>query len=299
MPSSRGWLVISRRGLLGNAAALLAALASERARADAPSGTAQLRVPAALYVSHGAPLFMPGQDARRAELARWGAQLKKPRGIVVMTPHFAARSLSLGALGEGFAWYDLPGGLKRQLPQNLDYRSPANQGLAGQVRALLGAALPVDPERRGFDHTTWMPLLCLRPAADVPVLELCYPYVREHELLSLGQKLAPLAAEGVLLVASGGLTHNLGVDFSATETPAFATEFDAWAAERLLDGNVDALCDWRHQAPAANLAHPDDGAHFRVVLAALGVALGAGRALVTSPVQGFEGALSKRCFELG
>jgi hypothetical protein len=102
--------VISRRGLFGNAAALLAALSSERARADAPSERARdtvqpratLRAPAALYVSHGAPLFMPGQDARRAELARWGAQLKKPRGIVVMTPHFAARSLSLGALGEGF-----------------------------------------------------------------------------------------------------------------------------------------------------------------------------------------------------
>ena len=81
--------------------------------------------------------------------------------------------------------------------------------------------------------------------------------------------------------------------------PAFAAEFDAWATERLLDGNVDALCDWRHQAPAASLAHPDDGAHFRVVLAALGFALGAGRRLVTSPVQGFQGALSKRCFELG
>ena len=280
---------MKRRALLQGAAALAA---SSRALA----ADAETRSPAALYVSHGAPLFIPGQEARRVELGAWGKQLAKPRAVLVMTPHFALRTLSVGALGTGFAWYDMPGGLKRLLPQNLEYASPSNQELAAELEATLGARLPVMRERRGFDHTTWMPLLCLRPAADVPVLELCYPYVSETQLFALGQKLSPLAQQGVLFLASGGLTHNLGLDFTAP-TPAFATEFDAWATERVTAQDVDALCDWRHRAPAATLAHPDDGGHFRVLLAALGLAGSRRKAL--SPVQGFEAALSKRCFELG
>jgi 4,5-DOPA dioxygenase extradiol len=280
--------MITRRALLGGATAL-----SISAR-----GVAAERAPVALYVSHGAPLFMPGQAERRAALAAWGRQLATPRGVLVMTPHFASRTLAVGKLGEGFAWYDLPGGLKQQLPQDLAYRSPSNEQLAAQLSAALGARLPVAEERRGFDHTTWMPLLCLRPAADVPVLELCYPYVSEAQTLELGRKLAPLAREGVLFLASGGLTHNLSLDFVGA-TPAFATEFDAWATERVMNRDVDALCDWRHRAPASRLAHPDDGAHFRVVLAALGLTLAANLTSVTSPVHGFEASLSTRGFEFG
>ena len=281
--------MISRRALIGGAAALAV---NRRAVA------AELRSPAALYVSHGAPLFMPGQETRRTELAAWGQQLGKPRGIIVMTPHFAARELAVGKLGAGFAWYDLPGGLKRLLPQDLEYPTPPNDALAAQLAAAWGSRLPVAEARRGFDHTTWMPLLCLLPSAEVPVLELCYPYVSEAQTFALGQKLAPLAAQGVLFLASGGLTHNLALDFTGP-TPAFASEFDAWATEQITKRDVDALCDWRHRAPAAQLAHPDDGAHFRVVLAALGFGMGASRVSVTSPVQGFEASLSKRCFELG
>lgn len=292
--SACGAKVISRRELLASGAALSVGCASSRAFAGGATEE-KLRSPAALYVSHGAPLFMPGQEARRAELGIWGRALAKPRGIVVMTPHFAARRLALGAVGTGFAWYDLPGGLKRLLPQDLEYGTPSNATLAANVQSILGE-LPRAQERRGFDHTTWMPLSCLRPAADTPVLELCYPYVTEAETFALGQKLAPLAREGVLFLASGGWTHNLGIDFEAP-TPSFASEFDVWATETLLRRDVDALCDWRHRAPAANLAHPDDGAHFRVALCALGVAVGARYVGTSSPVQGFEGALSKRCFE--
>ncbi len=277
---------MDRRSFLAAGAAVVATRAA----------AAEARSPGALFVSHGSPLFLPGQAARRAELSSWARELGKPAGVVVMTPHFGLRTLSLGAVGPGFAWYDLPGRLKRQLPQDLEYRSPDNHQLVEIVRSLLGARLPLAAERRGFDHTTWMPLLCLLPAADVPVIELCYPYVSEAELFALGQKLAPLAEQGVRFLASGGLTHNLALDFEAP-TPGFMNEFDDWASQRVLARDIDALCDWRHRAPAATLAHPDDGGHFRVILAALGVA--GARGSVSSPVQGFAGALSKRCFELG
>jgi 4,5-DOPA dioxygenase extradiol len=96
------------------------------------------------------------------------------------------------------------------------------------------------------------------------------------------------------------MTHNLAMTGStAAEPPAFAREFDAWVTERLNMGDVDGLVDWRRKAPAAFLAHPDDGAHYRVLLTAVGVCLGTSSSPRASfPVSGFEGALSTRCVEL-
>jgi 4,5-DOPA dioxygenase extradiol len=300
--------VLSRRALLAGALSA-SALRAPRAEAAAP-----LASPAALFVSHGSPLYLPlpGNEARREELHVWGAGLAKPRGIVVMTPHFAARRIELGPSARGFAMYDLPVPIKRRLPQDLEYETPSSAELAARLDALLaprpsngGSAsdrLP-RPDRRGFDHTTWMPLRCLFPAADVPVVELGYPYVPEAEAFALGQKLAPLRAEGILFVGSGGMTHNLAVDLGpGAPVPSFSKEFDAWASERLAKHDTDALIDWRAKAPAPFLAHPDDGAHYRVVLVALGFASGAGigaAGQIAFPITGFEGALSKRCAMLG
>jgi 4,5-DOPA dioxygenase extradiol len=212
-----------------------------------------------------------------------------------------------GPTSRGFAMYDLPPPFKRLLPQDLDYATPPSDALASRIDGLLQGSGPIARSRqRGFDHTTWMPLLCLFPAADVPVLELAYPYVPEADLFALGRRLAPLRDEGVMFIASGGMTHNLAAASLplGAPTPSWAREFDAWSADKITALDVDALVDFRHKAPAVDLAHPDDGAHFRVLLAALGVLLGDVRATgakprVTFPVASFESALSTRCAELG
>lgn len=271
--------------------ALLSLATLPSARAD--DGTP----PPVLFVNHGSPLFLPDQEPRRAALRRWGATIAAPRGIVVMTPHFASRGLMLGRSDAGFAMYNLPRGLKARLPDDLDYASPPSHSLAARVDALLGPGL-ARPERRGFDHSTWMPLKCLFPAASVPVVELGYPYVTPTAAFALGRKLAPLRADGVVFVASGGLTHNLAAAHDATPA-TWATEFDEWASDRLSKLAVDHLIDFRARAPFAELAHPDDGGHFRVLLVALGVALGgASGASVRFPVVGFDGGQSNRCVEL-
>ncbi len=286
-----------RRVLEGAVGALLAARAT-------PANAAALARPPVLFVSHGTPLFLPHNEERRAALQRWGASLTAPRGIVVMTPHVASRELAVGPTGPGFAMYDLPALFKRQLPQDLEYATPPSEALARRLDQLLGDGRPATRSTsRGFDHTTWMPLRCLFPAAQVPVVELAYPYLSEAKQLTFGQKLAPLRDEGILFVGSAGMTHNLAMmgDGEEAGTPTWANEFDLWAAERLARLDVDALVDWRHKAPAALLAHPDDGAHFRVLLVALGMLLGGGSASapVSFPVTGFERSMSRRCAQLG
>jgi 4,5-DOPA dioxygenase extradiol len=258
-------------------------------------------LPPVLYVSHGSPLFLPGNEARRSELAAWGARLTRPRGIVVMTPHYGTRRLEIGRVGTGVAFYDLPLRFRALLPKDLSYATPPNDDLARRVEEILGGPQHVARgDRTGFDHTTWMPLSCLFPQANVPVLEVAYPYVSEGDLFALGSKLAPLRREGVLFLASGQVTHNLAMPFGETTPPSWAREFDGWAAEAITARNVDALVDWRAKAPGVELAHPDDGGHYRVLLVALGVALGGPQATraTTFPVAGFEATMSKRCVEM-
>jgi 4,5-DOPA dioxygenase extradiol len=230
--------------------------------------------------------------------------MPRPRGVVVMTPHFASRSVKLGPTGRGFAMFNMPRFLKRRIPEELDYPSPPSDALATRVEALLAGAHPVErtTDRRGFDHTTWIPLHHLLPAAEAPVVEVSYPFLRDAELVAFGRRLAPLRSEGVLFLASGGSTHNLAaMDFEGTHpVPPWSSEFDAWLEQALAAHEVDALIDWRKKAPAAELAHPDDGAHYRVLLVALGVALGTANTapLARYPLTGFEAGLSLRCIEL-
>ena len=220
-----------------------------------------------------------------------------------MTPHWGSRRLELGATGPGVAQYDFPAWLADRLPRGLAYASPPSEALAQKVEALLGGAQAVARSRRtGLDHTTWMPLLHLRPAADAPVLELAYPYLPDRDVFALGRRLAPLRREGVLLLASGGMTHNLAsvdLDAAGAPVPAWSREFDAWGAERMAARDADALVDWRRKAPAADLAHPDDGGHFKVSLLAVGATIDDAGAAVSFPFEGFDLGLSVRCAQLG
>ncbi|HWZ92669.1 MAG TPA: class III extradiol ring-cleavage dioxygenase [Polyangiaceae bacterium] len=285
---------MGRRALLGGMASALTLLATSASAEEASSA------PPVLFVSHGAP-NLPLDEPRRSALSAWGKTLSRPSGIVVMTPHFGTRQLELGATGRGFNMYNMPGWFKKRLPQDLDYATPPSESLAQRVEALCGASeRPIRAARRGFDHTTWMPLYYLYPGAPAPVLEVSFQYRPDRELFALGRALAPLRREGVVFVASGGMTHNLAhLTEEVATPPSWSREFDAWASEALEQRNVDALLDWRAKAPAAELAHPDDGGHFRVLLFALGAATAEGGIRkVLFPVSGFDSALSRRSVEL-
>jgi 4,5-DOPA dioxygenase extradiol len=145
-----------------------------------------------------------------------------------------------------------------------------------------------------------MPLYYLYPGAPTPVLEVSFQYRPDRELFALGRALAPLRREGIVFLASGGMTHNLAqMSEHVANVPSWSSDFDAWAAEALERRNIDALLDWRAKAPAVDLAHSDDGGHFRVLLFALGVATANGDyRQVRFPMTGFDSALSRRSLEL-
>lgn len=289
---------LTRRSLLALGAATLA---TRRLLAD------EVRLVPAAYVAHGSPML--AVDAKQGALLRaWGASMPKPTGIVALTPHWRARGVRLGHVGRGRALYSFPELMKQKLPPNLDYASPDNTELAHVVSDLLAPLEPsFDASRAGFDHTVWMPLMHMFPNADVPVVEIALPFTNDSDLFSLGRRLSLLRHRGVLVLASGNVTHNLAaMDFGAPPAPPaqWAEAFDAWTQKTLASRDVPQLIDWRARAPSAELAHPDDGGHFRVMLVALGAVAhqasgGDTFGSAKFPISGFEGAgQSNLCVEL-
>jgi 4,5-DOPA dioxygenase extradiol len=246
------------------------------------------------FVAHGAP-FLAVNAARGAPLRAWAASLPRPRAFLFVSAHFERAPLTIGAETARELLYDFTG-----FPPELyrvRYPAPGAPELAERVAALLAHLAPLRSERP-LDHGVWTPLVHLAPAADVPVLELSMPRPwSARELFELGRALAPLRAEGVWILGSGNLVHNLGrLDPDEAPPPAWAVEFDAWIADVLRRRDWDALIGYRERAPALRLAHPTEE-HLRPLL----VAAGAGAdGPVSFPVEGWEwGSLSRRCVQLG
>ncbi len=178
------------------------------------------------------------------------------------------------------------------------YPAPGAPDLAAKVGKLVRTPVQAD-EDRGLDHGAYVPLTVMYPDADIPVLQMSMPTLDPAGLMDLGRQLAPLRDEGVLIVGSGFLTHNLscvhfdqGPDYAP---PAWSREFDAWADERLAGGDIDNLLDFAHKAPAPTLAHPRTE-HLAPLFVALGAA-GGGTPAVT--IDGFWYGLSKRSVQFG
>jgi 4,5-DOPA dioxygenase extradiol len=153
--------------------------------------------------------------------------------------------------------------------------------------------------QRGLDHGVWTPLVHLFPRADRPVLEISLPSALGAEaVFDLGRKLAPLRDEGVLLVGSGNITHNLrAMAPEGTPPEPEYVAFDAWVAERLLSHDTAALVAAPRTAPGFRRNHPTLD-HWLPLLFPLGAA--AADDAVRFPVTGWEyGNLSRRAVLFG
>ncbi|HKS48825.1 MAG TPA: class III extradiol ring-cleavage dioxygenase [Amycolatopsis sp.] len=248
-----------------------------------------------LYLSHGAPPLADDALWTR-QLADWSAALPRPKAILIVSAHWEEAPLTLGATTTVPLVYDFWG-----FPEHyyrVTYPAPGAPELAKKVRALLnGPAHAVhDAPDRGLDHGAYVPLVEMYPDADIPVLQLSMPSLDPRELIELGRKLRPLRDEGVLIIGSGFFTHNLShLRPGQAEPPQWSAEFDQWGDEALRAGDVDALLDFQHKAPAARLAHPRIE-HFAPLFVSLGA--GAGTTPETM-IDGFWLGLAKRSVQLG
>lgn len=216
---------------------------------------------ASLFLSHGSPMIVVNGIPAARFLKDYAKELERPRAILMVTAHWEtpAPALSSGAAPEMiYDFFGFPEALYQ-----ITYPAPGDPDLAARAADLLEAAgheVTQDP-RRGFDHGAWTPLYLLYPAADIPVVQLSVqPGKSPAYHFALGQTLSPLRDEGVLIAASGNITHNLGEwrthrHLPEEQAPDWVTAFSEWAAAAVESGDSERLLDL-DKAPQARRNHP-------------------------------------------
>lgn len=249
-----------------------------------------------IFLAHGAPPLL--DDATwMGELADWARAMPRPKAVLMISAHWEKRPVTLGATAPVPLIYDFYGFPERYY--TLKYPAPGAPELAARVKDLLQGQPVADAPERGLDHGAYVPLMPMYPAADVPVLQMSIPTMDPKELIALGRALAPLRREGVLIVGSGFLVHNLRAMRPGSPTiPSWASDFDAWAGQALEKRDVDALVEYRRIAPGVDMALPTHE-HFVPVLVALGASIDRSEG-VTFPILGnWYGAFTKRSVQFG
>jgi 4,5-DOPA dioxygenase extradiol len=247
-----------------------------------------------LFLSHGSPMHAVEPGAVGKAWEALGRTLPRPRAVLMVSAHWETSVPMLTGNPKPQTIHDF-GGFPPEL-YSIQYPASGDPVLAARVVALLksaGIAAGVDG-CRGLDHGAWVPLRWMFPEHDVPVVQLSLqPALGPARHVALGGALAPLAADGVLVVGSGHTTHNLR-DWMGnprrSEPLRYAQEFAEWLQERLVAHDTAALIAYREQAPEAQRAHPTEE-HFLPLHVAWGAAGEAPR--VERIVGGFEaGALA-------
>jgi 4,5-DOPA dioxygenase extradiol len=227
-----------------------------------------------VFVSHGSPM-LPFEDIpARKFLLGLGAKLPRPKAILCISAHWESPTVRATGAETLKTIHDFTGFPKALY--ELEFDAPGSPDLASRAVALLqqaGIAAEVDPAR-GRDHGCWNPLMLIYPQSGIPVVQLSLIHGGDAEAhLKLGEALAPLRQEGVLIFGSGGAVHNLRwLDRDGRGGAIdWAAEFDRWVNAKVAAGDTQALAQYRDQAPNAALAHPSEE-HFLPLLVAMGAA---------------------------
>jgi len=229
----------------------------------------------AIFVSHGSPTLPLERGAAVDFLRALGGRLGRPEAILMVSAHWDTDRPAVSSATRPetiYDFYGFPPALYR-----LRYSAPGAPHLAPRIAGLLQAAgmtVDIDPGR-GLDHGAWTPLYHMYPDADIPVAQFSIQsHLGPAHHVRLGEALRPLREEGVLIMASGGATHNLRELSWQRGNPVaqpWVVEFNEWLADAVLSGRRDDLVGYRQKAPHAVRNHPTDE-H----LIPLFVALGAG-----------------------
>ena len=244
-----------------------------------------------LFLSHGSPMHALQAGGAGLAWADLGATLPRPRAILMVSAHWETELPMLSGNEKPETIHDFSG-FPREL-YSLRYAASGHAALARQTAALLrdaGIAASVNG-CRGLDHGAWVPLRWMYPQADIPVVQLSVqPSLGTRAHLATGAALAPLTADGVLVVGSGHVTHNLGDWFRSQRTTQplpYVVGFAEWLHARLAAGDREAVLDYRQTQPDAVRAHPSEE-HFLPLFVAWGAA--GADASANRVYQGLEGA---------
>lgn len=255
------------------------------------------RLPA-LFVGHGSPTNALEANPFTAAWRRLGEELPRPRAILAVSAHWYTRGTFVTANATPPTIHDF-GGFRQELYE-VNYPAPGAPALAAELARLLAPFNVREASDWGLDHGTWSVLVHTYPRADVPIVQLSIDGTQPPAFhYAVGQALASLRRQGILVFGSGGVVHNLRrLAWSGPAvTPPWAQEFDDWVRARVEAGEHPPLVAYESRGESAQLAVPTPD-HYLPLLYVLGTQQ-PGEA-VTVPVSGFDlGSLSMTSFLVG
>ncbi|HZT75847.1 MAG TPA: 4,5-DOPA dioxygenase extradiol [Vicinamibacterales bacterium] len=242
----------------------------------------------AIFFGHGNPMNAVLHNAYTDAWHRIGQETPRPRAILSISAHWFVPGTGVTVSTAPRTIHDF-GGFPRELYQ-VQYPAAGDPALAHRVQQLL-APLPVTlDESWGLDHGTWSVLTHVYPAADIPIVQLSIDETRPPRFhYEIGQRLAPLREEGVLIVGSGNLVHNLHTYAWGRHLPEpydWAVRFESEARGLLVSGDAAPLVDYESLGRDAQLSIPTPD-HYLPLLYVIG-ARQRGDA-ITFPVEGVDG----------
>lgn len=246
-----------------------------------------------LFISHGSPMLaLDTANPAHAFLKQLGTSMPRPDAILVISAHWETavpRITGAAHLDTIHDFYGFPEPLYA-----LRYPASGDHALAKEVAGLLQPPAGVDLIR-GLDHGAWVPLRLMYPEADIPVLQLSLQTPRGTAYhLELGENLQSLREQGMLVIGSGGATHNLREYFHPAGGYESYAEFSAWLHDTLVRGDRESLLDYRQRAPQGARNHPTEE-HFLPLF----VAMGAGGNHATRLHHSFDRSLCMDAYAFG
>jgi 4,5-DOPA dioxygenase extradiol len=252
----------------------------------------------ALFIGHGSPMNTLERNGFTDAWRQMGAQLPRPRALLVVSAHWFFGATAVTAMPRPRTIHDFYG-----FPQALfqfDYPAPGAPDVAAEiVDAVKPTWCGLDQDQWGLDHGTWSVLAHLYPEADVPVVQLSINALKPLSYhLELGARLAALRRQGVMVLASGNVVHNLRRLLWNKPNEAFdwAERFDEAVVQQLAEAPSDILRLTEHPDYDAAVPTPD---HFIPLLYLAGMAMQENRPL-DALVRGYAmGSISMTCYGLG
>ena len=242
----------------------------------------------AIFFGHGNPMNALAQNAYTESWARIGREIPRPKAILCVSAHWYIPAVAVTAMERPRTIHDF-GGFPRELFV-VQYPAPGSPELAARIQELLGENVIADDRHWGLDHGTWSVLCHVFPEADIPVLQLSIdetqPAAFHHDL---GKRLSALRDEGVLVIGSGNLVHNLHTyawGKHDVEPFRWALRFEEKARELIMSDNHEPLIDYESLGKNALLSAPTPD-HYLPLLYILGAKRDGEN--VAFPVEGFDG----------
>lgn len=251
----------------------------------------------ALFLGHGSPMNTLEENGYTQAWRRLGSALPRPRAILVVSAHWFIGATAVTAMARPRTIHDFYG-----FPQELfefDYPAPGLPELAGEIAEVVKPHwVGADHDQWGLDHGTWSVLAHLFPKADVPVVQLSINALKPMDYhLDLAGKLNRLRRQGVMIVSSGNVVHNLRrIEWNKPDAgAAWAQRFDDMIARQMTEAPADILKSLEH--PDYDMAVPTPD-HFIPLLYTAGLA--AERADAKALLRGYAlGSLSMTCYGVG